>query len=244
MALPKEISPNPLITSTVEIRFSSSVNEEDVLNVFYPVFSKNFPKIKEKDRIPKELKNKRPEFKYIADYILLNEDYSLSIGANSIAFENVGTYHLWENYFSMIKTNLNILSELNIVKEINRIGVRYASIFENKEDITDVLNVDFELKFDGYTQDVQSLRTDFNKGDIKLHIQIAKNAKFEKNENDVVKTIEGLYVDIDASSEKNMPNKLGDEFYTLIDTLHKEQKTFLFETLMKKEFLQSLNPKY
>lgn len=243
MTLPRKLSPNPLITSTVEIRFSSTIIEEDVLNVFYPAFSKEFPKIKEGARIPKEIKNKA-EFKHLADYILVNDDYSLSIGANSVSFENIGTYHLWENYSQMINSNLSILADLKISKEITRIGVRYASIFEKKDSITEYLKVNFGLSFNDYHQDIQSLRTEFKRGDIKLLVQIAKNAKYEKVDASENISIEGLYIDIDASSDTKLPTNFGEEVFKIIEELHREQKSLLFEHIMKPEFLASLNPQF
>ena len=39
MKLPIEISPNPLVTSTIEIRFLSEIESTKVLSVFIPIFS-------------------------------------------------------------------------------------------------------------------------------------------------------------------------------------------------------------
>lgn len=242
MALPKEISPNPLITSTVEIRFNSEISDENVLGNFYPIFSANFPKIKDlANRIPVELKRERPEFKYIANYVLQNEKYSLSIGNNVIAFENLGTYQLWENYFPIIKENLELLKKTGLVKGVVRVGIRYASIFENKNNIDEALNFQNAINFNGYIQENQSLRSVFIKDNVSLLVQISNNAKLEKIGQ---AKIEGLYIDIDASSEKDLPTNIDDALYSLIDKLHYEQKSLLFEGIMKKEFLDSLNPKY
>ena len=43
MQLPKSISPNPLFTSTIEIRFSTSLNRMELLQKMSSVFSNNFP---------------------------------------------------------------------------------------------------------------------------------------------------------------------------------------------------------
>lgn len=242
MRLPIEINPNPLITSTVEIRFNSEISDENILGCFYPIFSANFPKIKDlSNRIPVELKKERPELKYIANYVLQNEKYSLSIGNDVIAFENLGTYQLWNNYFPVIKENLELLKKTGLVKGIVRIGIRYASIFENKNDINEVLNFQNSINFNGYNQENQSLRSLFIKDNVSLLVQIYNNAKLEKIGQ---AKIEGLYIDIDASSEKNLPTNINETLFSLIDKLHYEQKSLLFEGIMKKEFLNSLNPKY
>ena len=242
MALPIEITPNPLITSTVEIRFVSEISEEDVLGKFFPIFSNNFPKLKEKSKIPFELKKERPEFQFSADYIMQNDKYSLSVGNNVIAFENIGTYQLWSNYYPFIKENLELLRKSGFAKKLLRIGIRYASIFENSKNIEELLNFPNIIQFNGYAQENQFIRSTFKKGDINLLLQVAKNAKLEKLDQN--KIIEGLYIDIDASSDNNLPNEIGNNLYDLIDSLHNEQKKLLFEGVMKKDFLDSLKPKY
>ena len=62
MQLPKSISPNPLFTSTIEIRFSTSLNRMELLQKMSSVFSNNFP-ILEEGRIPQELKEQEEQFK-------------------------------------------------------------------------------------------------------------------------------------------------------------------------------------
>ncbi len=237
MALPKEIIPNPLITSTVEIRFNSEISDEDVLGSFYPIFSKIFPKIKE---LPNRIPN-RHDLKYIANYVLQNDKYSLSIGNNVIAFENLGAYQLWDNYFSFIKENLELLKISGIVTSLVRIGIRYASIFENTDSIDDSLNFQNNVQFKNYIQQNLSIQSLFIKDNISLLVQIYNKAKAEKIGH---LKIEGLYIDIDASSEKNLPQNIGENLYDLIDRLHFEQKSLLFEGIMKKTFLESLKPKY
>ena len=70
-----------------------------------------------------------------------------------------------------------------------------------------------------------------------LYLQISANAKLIKN--GVVRT--GLYIDIDSSTNKRlMPNK---EIYTTLDILHRDQKE-LFFSLLKDDFVETLNPKY
>ena len=77
MLLPKEISPNPLVSSTIELRFISELLDSDILANVFPVFSKDFPNLTE-GQIPKEIKKQEPQLKYSPDYILKNEKFSIS----------------------------------------------------------------------------------------------------------------------------------------------------------------------
>lgn len=232
-----EIRPDPIITSTVEIRFASNINDEDVLSTFYGIFGKNYPKVTDKG-VPKQLKAVAPEFRNQADYILSNSDYSISVGKNVIAFENVGGYKLWKNYYEIITENLKVFDSLKRVSSINRIGVRYASIFDAQK-VEDVLNLNFSINHDNYLQTGDIFRTLLAKDNIQLHLQVIQKVQASKGN----EKKEGLYIDIDASQEVNLPDKFDTDLYKIIDKLHMEEKK-LFEFLIKNEFLNKLEVKY
>lgn len=242
MKLPKEINPNPLITSTVELRFDSGLSEEDVLGRFYSVFSKNFPKITEYDNVvPRKVRQTHPDFAFHPYYVLRNDKYSLSIGKNIIAFENIGKYQLWDNYFPVIKENLELLKNADIVSGLSRVGTRYVSFFEGTDSIERALNFDYTINYNDYKQENQLIRTQFYKDNIKQFVQIFNNASIEKTG---VPTQNGLYIDIDAYVTDDLPDNINNSLYALIDTLHSEQKSLLFKGLMKEAFIETLDITY
>lgn len=236
MALPIEISPNPLVTSTVEIRFISELEKPKLLPLVYKKFQNDLPNLNE-NTIPIQIKALDPLFKYSPDFILSNNDFSLSFGINVISFENVSDYKLWSNYYPFIVNSLKGFFELGIVKFVERIGVRYASVFDHAEKISDVITSIPSLSIEGYEQKFGLYRCDLVKDDINLHLQIAENVKVTKNN----KFLSGSYIDIDAFfSQKTEPDET---VFTIVDKLHTQQKEVFF-SLIKKSFLDTLTVKY
>jgi len=237
MTLPIEISPNPLIRSTVEIRFSAKIERTKLFSAVYPSFASTFP-IFEENKIPKEIRNLRSELKFSPDYILKNDDFTLSFGANSISFENASEYKFWRVYFPFIKHQLEIFFSLNIIDRINRIGVRYASIFGDGKKIDDILQLSTALNIDGYNQTFVSMNNIYKKGNYNFRVQLADNAQLIKNN----KPLSGAYIDIDGSYKGELQPDTN--IFNLIDEIHTEGKNLFFLKLLKPSFLATLNPKY
>lgn len=236
MKLPIEISPNPLVTSTIELRFSSLIPSNILFPAVYKAFLNDLPKF-ELSNLPAELKIGNQQFKYAPDYILSNDNYKLSFSNRVLTFEHVSEYQFWRNYFPFVSKCFGIF--FNIVKTefIERIGVRYASVLDKTESAHQVLVSVPRYELDGYNQKFEHYRSRIMIDDINLLLQIFDNAKaLKKNQ-----SISGVYIDIDASYEKKIePNE---KVLGIIDHLHSEQKK-LFFSLLKEEYIQTLNPKY
>lgn len=240
MKLPIEIFPNPLITSTVEIRFVSKIELSQMFSHVYETFVKELPRF-EQVSIPKDIKLSTPQFSHSAEYNLRNDDYKLSFGNNVLSFENVGEYKLWENYFPFIASCITKFFNLGFIEKIERIGVRYASVLNNTTDINSILNFEPDLKIEGYKQKFENYKSFLNINDVTLFLQIYRNAKAVQRE----KTISGVYIDIDAFYIKELAFEpiLNTKIFEVIQLLHKEEKV-LFFSLLKPEYLSSLQPHY
>ncbi|NLT52259.1 MAG: TIGR04255 family protein [Ignavibacteria bacterium] len=235
--LPIEITPNPLISSVVEVRFLSELKTEDIIKNIFPIIGDIFPNVINTD-LPRIMKND-PKLKYTPDFIFSNNEYSISIGTNIIIFENIDTYHLWDKYFVLIKQILEKIEKLHFINKIERIGVRYISLFEPKFKITEIMNLKFLIPSIDYKQTNSFLQTELLKENMKLVLRIAENGNVTKG----IKTYRGLFVDIDASQEYDLPNSLNKNLLNIIDKLHYEEK-LLFYFLLTETFLATLNPKY
>jgi len=234
MNLPKQISPNPLIISTIELRFVSDLDDNNLLQTFFPLFSETMPKLTP-NKIPKDLRNSQEQFKFAADYTFSNDTYSVSISNKSISFENVSEYTLWDNYFSFIKNQLSKIFNINIIKKIDRVGVRYGSILPN--DIGSILKKEPSFSVENFIGNFTQFRTDFKKDDINLHLFLAKNIKVERNG-----TIKfGTLIDIDASTSNNLLADIS--IFRIIENLHSEEKSFFFN-LLHSDYITKLNPQY
>jgi uncharacterized protein (TIGR04255 family) len=236
MNLPKSISPNPLFVTTIEIRFSTSINRFELFNKMHEKFSTTLPIIEE-GKIPHDLKNQNENYKFSPDFIFKNEDFSLSFSTKSIYFENISEYKLWEVYFGFVKSCLSEIFEMKFISEIERCGVRYGSLLNGITNPANVLKSVPVIDIEGVNSVLDNFKAFFNTESGMLYLQMSPNAKIQKEE--IVKT--GLYIDIDASLTNLI--KPNDEVFSIIDSLHLEQKK-LFFGLLKEEFIQTLNPKY
>lgn len=237
---PVEISPNPLVTSTIEIRFKSTFDSTAILAVIYPLVIEDFNSVIS-SQIPSELKIKE-EFKYAPDFIFSNPDYSFSFNDCVIVFDNVGEYKFWDNYFPFVKKQLTKVLNLNFIESIERVGIRYASIFEKETSLEGVALILPKFKIDGFEDRFKIFRTDLKQHDFNFHLQLANQAKITRRTTD--KIFSGAYIDIDASCRRPIQPADVDSVFDLIDSLHKEEKELFFNKLLNPQFVEKLNPKY
>lgn len=237
MNLPVEISPNPLVISTVELRLEINVSANEVIPYFFNLFSQEFPKFESTNILP-EMRVHNPALEYAADYTMSNDSFRILFSKKSVAFENVGEYKFWANYFGFIKNCVEKLYSLGIIVKTERIGVRYASVLGSRQSFTQIFKNTPTLSI-GLEEKIEIYRTVIFKQDFKMALHIATNAKTTQTATQI--TREGVYIDIDASVE-NPPNNYND-ILKRIDELHTEEK-HLFFGLLKESFIETLNPKY
>ena len=238
--LPKEIYPNPLLAATVEIRFKSTLNPANLLSTVYPKYIDTFPSLKE-GKIPKEIKEKDDRFKFSPDFSMSNDDYTVNFSNQVFSFESSADYKLWDNYSSFIYQQLDRLREIGIVEKVERIGVRYVSMFEGATPLNQIFKNVPSSGVKGYVENSIFHIFDLvpEKNDkYRVKLQIAKEAKAVKNGEQKV----GVLIDID-SSLSNYNSELDTKVYQIIDDLHSCEKD-LFFSLLTPSFLSSLNPKY
>ena len=235
MTLPKKISPNPLIITTIELRFISDLNSTLILPTVLPVFSSELPNFAP-SKIPQEFKSQE-QFKFSPDFSLNNENFTVGFSNNAIIIEIKGDYPFWNSYFNFVKNQLDKLFKLNLVRKIVRIGVRYGSILSAAENGRTMLKYNPLFNIKGFEENLVLIRTDLKKNEKNLHLQIAKNAKVLRNN----ETKTGTLIDIDASYTETID--VNEHVYHYIDELHSEEKSLFFE-LLTDEYLQQLNPEY
>lgn len=238
MAINGPLNPDPLITSTVEVRFNSALKSEDVLSFFSALFLAELPKLHDRnDGIPRELKQLPPaNLSHLPDYLFQNEKYSVSVGKEVIAFEHVKEYTLWPNYFSFIQQQLQKVQEKGIIQKVHRVGLRYASIFERVNKASEALRFRLAYDLEGYRRVNDYVRTTFQKQNIHLLLQVGEHVKVNQRGRGQK---EGLYIDIDASQTQHLPDDFSAGLLEVIDQLHTEEKA-LFEQLLRPEFLARL----
>jgi len=229
MKLPKEIQPDPILTSIVEIRFKSNLDKFKLFNIISDSLSEEFPILNNIER------SQKPIIVY-TEYEMLNDDYSFSFGDGIISFKNVSKYKLWDNYFAFIKKIINILYKLDVFIEITRIGIRYISLFDDTV-AEEVLKEVPSINVIGENTKFGTYGGEFKVNNSILTLIITAEASALKGE----VTRKGTVFDIDSFS-KNVKNNAVNVLET-IDSLHSDEKTFFFN-LLSPEFIESLSPTY
>ena len=204
--------------------------------MLYPNFNENLPNL-EQSNIPEDIKKTEPQLQYAPDYSMSNDKFKLSFSDNAISFGNVNQYQLWGSYSPFIIDSLSKIFSLLGNLKVERIGVRYISVFDSIIDPGEIIQNLPSLKLANFSENFHEFKTLLTKDDISLFVRLFSKAEITKNQKSKIGTV----IDIDSFSELKTDNL--EIIIGKIDLLHTEQKNTFF-SLLKPSFLDSLNPKY
>lgn len=234
MTLPKKIDPCPIIDALVEIRFSTKIHPNAVFGLFYNALQSDFDKVENLPilQLPDTVRSSDPSFKFKPHYKITSNKFVVQIGPEVISVSSFPEYIGWDIFSNKIFDVLTKVEEVNIIKEIHRIGIRYINFFEN--DIYQNINLNVNLGDKQIPYNNTVIRTEFEQETYKSTLQIANNA----NNNGKL----GSVIDIDTYLSTEIEN-----FFTnkedYINNGHEKEKQ-LFFSLLKDNFLKTLNPQY
>ena len=241
MKIPKKISPDNLKDTVIQILFNPGVAPELVLGAFNFGLSDTFKfvaslpakkgiKVSANDGIFLESIQKG----YFLD---MKELVKVDITSNSISFNTFKDYIGWDSYLPVISNTLTKLFEIGLIKEINRIGIRYISQFDNTnlfENLNMTLSIDVPNKVFEATQ----VRSEFSDNNYKVIMTLINKIKNTENNKEINTSI----IDIDVIQLfDNL--KEAKTAINAIEEGHQKQKHTFF-TLLKPAFLETLNPEY
>lgn len=235
MKVPYKISPNPLISVVFELRYNSTLQADEVLQVIYPLLIEEFPKISNNKRWI--LAKNDPEYNYLPEYTFLDDSYSISVGESALVFGINDAYFSWEEYSNKLISVLTKIDNLGVIQKLKRVGLRFINIFEEEVELAKILKKNFLVGDDKYNSEGLSFNSVFEKNGVKMLFKFHEKAKVSS------KNKEGVYIDIDAAIDENLDSFSSLLSSKLIDKLHKEEKE-LFFYILKSSFLETLNPEY
>jgi uncharacterized protein (TIGR04255 family) len=237
--LPKRITPCPILEAIVELKFSSAVLPDAVFGILYQEFSKDFSgKIDKLPilQIPEPIRAVDPNLMYQPHYKLTAGNLTFQIGPRVTSLSNFKEYMGWETFSMKLKEVFLRLEKLQVVKTVERLGIRYINLF--KEDVYNDINLRI-LMNDAPLKTVRTtLRAEIETDGFKSTLQIANGAT-AKVQN---QTMKGSIIDIDVTCQAFEENFFGD-MESILEKGHHIEKE-LFFSLLRKEFLSSLNPEY
>ncbi len=237
--LPKKISPCPIVEAIVELRFSSAVLPDAIFGIIYQVFKDEFPGEPERLpilQLPDPIRSMDPALQYQPYYKLIAGNLIFQIGPRVTSLSNVKDYTGWETFSKRIKDAFSKVEKLKIIKSVERLGIRYINFF--KLDIFDNINLRILMNDSRLNTLQTTLKAEIQDDNFINILQIANKAQ-ATIQNEV---ITGSVIDIDTVS-KDIGETFFGEMENLLEKGHNIEKK-LFFSLLKKEFLSTLNPEF
>lgn len=243
MNVPKKINPDNLKDSIVQILFNSEIHSAIFLGAFNQLFSDNFTFIVTQ---PKRKEIKLPDNEGIllepienGFFLDKSEKIKIDVSSNAIVFNSYKEYVLWDNYYPVIKNTIEKLFSNNMIKEVTRIGIRYISQFQDI-DLIDSLNINFSIQGLNNNYESTQIRTEYLENEYKIILTLIN--KINQLQKEVSLNSKVSIIDIDVIQITKTLNNSKLTLDAIING-HDKQKLIFF-SLLKPNFLESLNPEY
>ncbi len=240
MKLPVEINPCPIVDAIVEFRYSTNIPKDAILGLLYNNLVSHFNEFNKLPitQLPDQIIQNDPGLAFKPYYEFKKDNLSLKVGPAVINFSNNEPYIGWEKFFPFIKENVIKIIETDIIKSIDRVGIRYINFFE--ANLFGNINLEVNLNNTNLNEEDTSLRIEKKEEKIRTVFHFANNIDVEINK----KMKHGSIVDIDCIfREKPIEENYVDSFVKIINNGHKKEKEIFF-SLLKEEFLNKYKPKY
>lgn len=247
MELPKKITPDNLQQAIVEIKFAATLPYELIIGSFFSSLdsSYKFAVGLGNNRLPAipNVENPSQEVvvRLINEQIFFNDSIRLTIRNDSLIFSSLKEYIGWDRLKSEIITVLSSFLSTRYIDHFFRIGIRYISEYKTQK-LTDIIKFSFSFGFPDIESDAYTFRSEFNWGEQKVILQLLSQVTLQPNGLPTNNQYKSSLVDIDVIWENFKEINL-DILVQKLDLCHTKQKE-LFFTLLKEEFLNSLNPEY
>jgi uncharacterized protein (TIGR04255 family) len=235
--LPQEINPCPIKEAVFELRFKTDFPGDAVFGIVFNKFKNEFNNTASQlpvMEIPTIVRNQDPNLKFAPHYKMEEDFFNMLIGPNVISLVNIKEYVGWKLYKNKIIDVFSGLQDIELIKHIDRLGLRYINIFPNLN-IFDKSSITISLDNAPLTSPAINLSTQLINNNVTSTTRIISGAQ-AKISNEV---ISGSIVDIDSSVNDASP----DNFSDLLDKVHDEEKKLFFK-IIGQDHLETLNPKY
>lgn len=245
MKIPSKITPDCILESISELRFTSKIPEEAVFGSIYGHFKDRFTNFENLQtlQIPEQIRKSDSNLLYAPLYKLNFDDIFIQIGPRSLSFHSTEKYIGWTAFSNRIHELISEILKLDIIENVQRVGIRYINYFETKTILTES---NLSVNFNNFNLQpfAHSIILNYSKQDIGLTLRIYENATVSINKNTSLENKLGSVIDIDSFINnpnliKNDPEKL----MGLLTRTHEAEKE-LFFSLLSDNFINKHNPEY
>ena len=238
MSIPKKITPCPIIDSTIELRFQTSVEPGAVFGIVYNAFKKEYPNVEKMPilNVPEQIRLVDPNLIHQPWYRLRNGGFVLAIGPRRVGLGKAGEYQGWSVFSNRLYRMVETLHGLGIADEVERVGLRYINFFDL--DIFDKIKLAVSINDISVTNNETLVRVFIPGRRYKSQMHVTNKASVTTEG----KKMTGSIIDIDTYLETDLKDFFQNST-SIIEEGHNEEKEVFF-TLPKDDFLQTLNPEY
>jgi uncharacterized protein (TIGR04255 family) len=205
-----------------------------VFGMAYNVLQSDFPKVENLPilQLPEAVRATDPSFKFKPHYRISNQNFVTQIGPDVLAISSFPKYVGWDEFSKQIFSILDKIEKAAIIDSVIRMGVRYINFFD--KNIFNDINLKICIGENDIAYKNTIVRTELEQGSYKSSLQVANNASHKDKL--------GSIIDIDTYIESSIGNFF-DNKENLIFGGHSKEKQ-LFYSLLKDDFLKTLNPTY
>jgi len=240
--LPSELKNDTIVEAIFELRFEPNPPNEAVFGVIYPIVMTKFPEMKPISlpllQLPDAVRNSDIQFRYQPLNRLQGDGMSINIGPRVISFSAVKPYVGWSKWKPSIMEILNNLSDVKLIKNAERTGLRYLNFIQG--DVFPLIRTEVKIIDSSIKPLSTTVRAEIQEGEYIKALQLANNASI--NEKGQAKN--GSLIDIDIGRNKKISDydfKINLE--TILNKSHTMAKQLFFE-ILKDDFLDKLGPVY
>lgn len=243
LTLPRRLNPDPLVSSTVEIRFEPLLDRKAVIGAIYYQLREQFPTLESvlPEDMPESVRATIPDFGYRPQFRASNDRFVLYLAEQSITVGIVGVYPGWNDFSATIQQVFARIQALNVFSAVQRLGLRYVSFFDGNA----LAGLKLTLQLPGYdgSKLPSSVLLRLPSTECEHTLQLANFIDYTQASGRPSETERlGTVVDIDTVPRQAVVDFFERPSYWL-DLLHEAEKK-LFYSLLTEEFLQTLRPEY
>lgn len=237
--LPLRISPCPIVEAIFEVRFTSLVPWTTLPGMLYAQIREKYPEQKDLPlaQVPEVLRNQDPNLANMPLLQFVGQNFLVQAGPRLVSLvTKTNEYPGWQAVSQELAWLLDRLRDAKVVRETERIGVRYIDFFP--ADVLSQFLLGVRVDEQPLTGAECTVATVLRKGPLAIRLQLTNAAivtmKDVPRKGTVLDT-DAWFGARDANVFENGLQRFGEAHQTVNE---------VFFGLLKPEFLATLNPEY
>jgi uncharacterized protein (TIGR04255 family) len=239
--LPKRITPDPIIEAVVEIRFDTAFPSEAIFGLLYNELKEKYTNTERLPilQLPEEVRRLDNNLRFQPYYRLRYKNFVIQIGSNMLSLSVLKPYSGWSSFSSETNFLFEAADKIKFIKQVTRCGLKYIDVIE--DNVFEKIRIDISSgSFDVLTNQT-FFRTQIKRGQFDCFLQLNNDARGLYGNQ--IKKVSSIEVDTFLNLSES-PSEFFSRSSQLLNDAHQAQKEIFFISLLKTEYLNTLNPEY